>query len=157
MDTNENLQTNTKLQQLQSIANGDVASFDTGSMKSKIALFLLAHADKVMDTVPALESLREVLSQSYMEKVQDKLEDPELTPGQIARMIGDIQSMNTYSLTTLKNVIEEDKLQAVIAVDASTNVENSTVNVLNLPDAASRSRVMRALQKISELSDLNSE
>lgn len=157
MDTNDNLQRNTKLQQLQSIADGDVASFDTGSMKSKIALFLLAHADKVMDTVPALESLREVLSQSYMEKVQDKLEDPELTPGQIARMISDIQSMNTYSLTTLKDVIDEDKLQAVIAVDASTNVENSTVNVLNLPDAASRSRVMRALQKISELSDLNSE
>ena len=117
----------------------------------KIALFLLAHADKVMDTVAPLEALRDELAKVYTTKVQEKLDDPELTPGQLARIISDIQSMNIYSMTALKNILDADKLQAIIATDASSNVENMTVNILNLPDAASRSRVARALDQISRL------
>ena len=159
MDNNTELElTSTKLKQLTNIAKGDIVGVDSGNIKSKIALFLLAHADKVMDTVAPLEALRDVLSESYMEKVQEKLEDPELTAGQVARMIADIQSMNVYSITALKNILDADKLQAVIAVDASNKVENTTVNILNLPDAASRSRVTRALQQISKLNlDVDNE
>ncbi len=149
--------TSSKLKQLQSIANGETGGLDSGNVKTKIALFLLAHADKVMDTVAPLEALRDVLSESYITKVQEKLEDPELTAGQLARMISDIQTMNMYSISSLRNILDADKLQAVIAVDASTNVENSTVNVLNLPNAASRSRVARALKQIAELNLNDSE
>lgn len=150
-DNTEIAKTATKLQQLQSIAEGNNNTLDSSGIKSKIAMFLLAHADKVMDTVAPLEALRDVLSESYAEKVQQKLEDPELTPGQVARMITDIQTMNTYSLTALKSIIDADKLQSVIAVDTSTKIEGATINVLNLPDAASRSRVLRALQQISTM------
>lgn len=152
MDENTQLDlTSTKLKQLVNIAEGETGGLDSSNIKSKIALFLLAHADKVMDTVAPLEALRDELAKVYTTKVQEKLDDPELTPGQLARIISDIQSMNIYSITALKNILDADKLQAIIATDASSNVENMTVNILNLPDAASRSRVTRALEQISRL------
>lgn len=145
--------TSTKLQQLESIASGKSADSDPSAIKSKIAMFLLAHADKVMDTVAPLECLREELSKSYIENIQERLDDPELTPGQLARMISDIQSMNQYSISMLRDILDADKLQAFITIDASTHVEESTTNVLNLDTAASRSRVTRALQQILQLSE----
>ena len=145
--------TSKKLQQLEKIASGESVNADAVDIKSKIAMFLVAHADKVMDTVAPLECLREELSKSYIENIQERLDDPELTPGQLARMISDIQYMNQYSINMLRDVLDADKLQSLITVNNTTHVDGSTNNILNLNTAASRSRVTRALQQIMKLSE----
>lgn len=145
--------TSKKLQQLEKIASGEFVNADAVDIKSKIAMFLVAHADKVMDTVAPLECLREELSKSYIENIQERLDDPELTPGQLARMISDIQYMNQYSINMLRDVLDADKLQSLITVNNTTHVDGSTNNILNLNTAASRSRVTRALQQIMKLSE----
>ena len=145
--------TSKKLQQLEKSASGESVNADAVDIKSKIAMFLVAHADKVMDTVAPLECLREELSKSYIENIQERLDDPELTPGQLARMISDIQYMNQYSINMLRDVLDADKLQSLITVNNTTHVDGSTNNILNLNTAASRSRVTRALQQIMKLSE----
>ena len=141
---------NSKLQRLEQIASGASVSLDSSSLKTKLATFIVAHADKVMDTVAPLESLREELTTAYIEKVQDRLEDPELTPGMIAGMIDNIQQMNLYSLQTLSAVLDADKLQTFIAIDASDNSQNQ-VNVLNLDSAPSRAKVAKAVASLTKL------
>lgn len=150
---NDLIVTSKKLQQLEKIASGEAVNADAVDIKSKIAMFLVAHADKVMDTVAPLECLREELSKSYIESIQERLDDPELTPGQLARMISDIQYMNQYSINMLRDVLDADKLQSLITVNNTTHVDGSTNNILNLNTAASRSRVTRALQQIMKLSE----
>lgn len=150
---NDLIVTSKKLQQLEKIASGEAVNADAVDIKSKIAMFLVAHADKVMDTVAPLECLREELSKSYIESIQERLDDPELTPSQLARMISDIQYMNQYSINMLRDVLDADKLQSLITVNNTTHVDGSTNNILNLNTAASRSRVTRALQQIMKLSE----
>lgn len=150
---NDLIVTSKKLQQLEKIASGEAVNADAVDIKSKIAMFLVAHADKVMDTVAPLECLREELSKSYIESIQERLDDPELTPGQLAKMISDIQYMNQYSINMLRDVLDADKLQSLITVNNTTHVDGSTNNILNLNTAASRSRVTRALQQIMKLSE----
>lgn len=143
-----------KLQSLQNIAAGEVTSYDSSALKGKMALFLLAHADKVMDTVAPLETLRDELVIKYAERVQERMEDPELTPGAVAKMIGDIQQMNTYSFNMLKSLLDADKLQTLINIDMSNNVNNTQINnEMPLETASSRARVLRALQLLNKLQD----
>lgn len=145
-----------KIAQLDSIASGGVTSYDSSSIKGKMALFLLAHADKVMDTVAPLETLRDELVDKYTETVQERMEDPELTPGQVSKMIADIQNMNMYSFNMLKSILDADKLQTLVNIDMSSNKTiNTQVNDLSLDSAASRARVARALDLIYRLEEVN--
>lgn len=144
------IESSTKLSRLEDIASGKTVAVDSASLKTKIATFIVAHADKVMDTVAPLETLREMLAEKYIEKVQERMEDPELTPGTIASMIDNIEQMNLYSLTTLAKVLEADKLQTFIAIDASDNSQ-SQVNVLNLDSAPSRAKVAKAVSALTKL------
>ena len=139
-----------KLKKLEEIASGTNISLDSAALKTKLATFIVAHADKVMDTVAPLESLREMLTETYIEKVQERIEDPEITPGAIAGMIDNIQQMNMYSLKTLAAVLDADKLQTFIAIDASDRSQ-SQVNVLNLDTAPSRAKVAKAVASLNKL------
>lgn len=152
MSENNSLVTSSaqKLKKLEEIASGTNISLDSLSLKSKLATFIVAHADKVMDTVAPLETLREELTNTYIGKVQEKLEDPELTPGVIASMIENIQYMNLYSIKTLASVLEADKLQTFISIDASDNSQTQ-VNVLNLDSAPSRAKVAKAVTALTKL------
>lgn len=148
-------ESSSKIAQLQTLASGKSTSFDSASVKSKMALFLLAHADKVMDTVAPLETLRDELVAKYTETVQDRMEDPELTPGQVSKMIADIQGMNMYSFNMLKSLLDADKLQTLINIDMSSNKSvNTQLNDVSLTSAASRARVIRALEMIDKLEDV---
>ncbi len=139
-----------KLKQLEAISNGTVKSVDSSELKSKIASFLVAYADKVMDTVGPLEQLRDILAEEYITKAQEIMEDPEATAGTIAKLIQNIQEMNTYSISTLKSMLDADKLQTYISIDASSN-NSGNVNVLNLDNAQSRAKVLKAVSDINKL------
>ena len=139
-----------KLKQLQAISDGTVKGVDSSELKSKIASFLVAYADKVMDTVGPLEQLRDILAEEYIVKAQEIMEDPEATAGTIAKLIQNIQEMNTYSISTLKSMLDADKLQTYISIDASSN-NSGNVNVLNLDNAQSRAKVLKAVSDINKL------
>ena len=116
-----------------------------------MAAFMLAHADKVMDTVAPLEGLRDVLVEEFISRSQDRLEDPELTSGQLAGMIDQIQNINGYSISVLQSILNADKLQTFINIDASDNSTNKQVSVMNLDTAQSRARVAKAVAAISQI------
>lgn len=146
----------TKLQQLEDISSGTTTSIDSSSLKSKIASFLVAYADKVMDTVGPLEQLRDILAEEYISKAQEALDNPEITPTGIANMITQIQDMNNYSLNTLRTLISADKLQTFISIDASDN-SSSNYNVLNLDSAQSRARVLKAVSALDRIANNSNE
>ena len=139
-----------KLHQLENIANNTRIAVDSASLKNKLASFLIAHADKVMDTVAPLEGLRDLLTEEYISKAQEALEDPELSTGKIAAMIEDIQNMNLYAINSLSKILDADKLQTFINIDASNNSQQQ-VNVLNLDSPQSRARVLKAVSEISRI------
>lgn len=150
------IQANKKLRKLEEIASGTDVSLDSNSLKTKLATFIVAHADKVMDTVAPLETLREMLTEQYITKAQERFDDPEVTTGMIASMIADIQEMNLYSLKTLASVLDADKLQTFIAIDASDRSQTQ-VNVLNLETAPSRAKVAKAVSALNKLLEQKSE
>jgi hypothetical protein len=94
--------------------------------------------------------LREELTNSYIEKAMERIDDPEITPGIIAGMIDNIQQMNLYSLKTLQAVLDADKLQTFIAIDASDKSQTQ-VNVLDLESAMSRAKVTKAVSALTRL------
>lgn len=143
--------TSSKIRALENIADGTQSGIDATQLKSKIASFILAHADKVMDTVAPLEQLREMLSEEYITRAQAVMDDPELTTGRLSRMIQDIQQMNLYSMGVLNQIIEADKVQAAAASGSPQHVVNTQLNILNLDDAGSRSKVTNAVEAISRL------
>lgn len=143
-------QSSDKLRKLEDIASGTAVSLDSSSLKTKIATFIVAHADKVMDTVAPLETLREELTGTYIEKVMERIDDPEVSPGLIAGMIYDIQRMNRYSIQTLSDVLDREQLQPLISIDASDNSQTQ-VNVLNLESAPSRAKVAKAVAALTAL------
>ena len=149
----EMITTSGKIQQLEALASGQqvTTSVDSSSLKSRMAAFMLAHADKVMDTVAPLEGLRDVLVEEFISRSQDRLEDPELTSGQLAGMIDQIQNINGYSISVLQSILNADKLQTFINIDASDNSTNKQVSVMNLDTAQSRARVAKAVAAISQI------
>lgn len=138
-----------KLRQLENIANNTKVSVDSASLKNKLASFLIAHADKVMDTVAPLEGLRDLLTEEYISKAQEALDDPEISTGKIAAMIEDIQNMNLYAINSLAKILDADKLQTYINIDASNTQQQ--VNVLNLDSPQSRAKVLKAVSEISRI------
>lgn len=149
----EMITTANKIKQLEDLASGAevTTSVDSSSLKSRMAAFMLAHADKVMDTVAPLEGLRDVLVEELIERAQARLDDPELTTGQIGAMIEQIQNINSYSVSVLQNILNADKLQAFINIDASDKSVNKQVSVMNLDNAQSRARVAKAVAAISKI------
>lgn len=139
-----------KLKQLEEISNNTRVAVDSSSLKNKLASFLIAHADKVMDTVAPLEGLRDLLTEEYIAKAQEALEDPELSTGRLASMIEDIQNMNLYAINSLSKILDADKLQTYINIDASDKSQTQ-VNVLNLDTPQSRAKVLKAVAEISHL------
>lgn len=139
-----------KIKQLERLAADGEVSIDSASLKNKLSAFLIAHADKVMDTVAPLEALRDLLTEEYIAKAQETLDDPELSTGKLAGMISDIQNMNLYAIDSLKKIVDADKLQAYININASDN-SKTQVNVLNLDNAQSRARVLKAVSEISRI------
>lgn len=153
--SSENL---SKIQQLEAIAASAARSSDATTLKSQLATFLLSHASKVMDTVAPLETLRDELSTTFIEKAQDMLEDPEITPGQLYKAIDAIQAMNTYSLGVIKNILDAEKLSTIVAIDASDNsITNVNSNVLNLEGATSRAKVAKAIAAINRIMSESSD
>lgn len=151
-DISNSISNVSKLQKLQALAQGSpVPSTDTAALKSRIATFMIAHADKVMDAVAPLECLRDELVQKFSEMVQDSLEDPELTIGTVSRAIDAVQTMNTYSLSTLRGILEQEKLTTYIAIDASDRSTVVNNNVLNLDNPQSRQKVIKAVDAILKL------
>lgn len=139
-----------KIKQLENLANGTEISVDSSSLKNKLSAFLIAHADKVMDTVAPLESLRDILTEEYIAKAQETLDDPELSTGKLAGMINDIQNMNLYAIDSLKKIVDADKLQTYINIDNSDN-SKTQINVLDLDNAQSRAKVIKAVAEISRI------
>ena len=141
-----------KLQQLEKICSGEHIGIDSSSLKTKLATFLAAYADKVMDTVAPLEQLRDLLTETYISKAMDRLDDPELSSGSVAKMIEEIESMNLYSVGALETILDADKLQTFISInqtDNSTTVH--TGNSLNLDSPQSRDKVAKAVQALTKL------
>ena len=67
-----------KIQKLEGVISGQPIAIDPIEVKSKLATFMLAHADKVMDTVAPLEQLREEVVNAFVEKTMDMTENEEV-------------------------------------------------------------------------------
>lgn len=139
-----------KIKKLESVVNGDNVNVDAISLKSKLATFLLAHADKVMDTVAPLEQLREEMVNAFIEKSLECADNPEVSPGTLYNIIDAIQSMNAYAVSSAKGILDADKLSTNIVIDASDKSVH-TNNSLNLNDSLSRARVIKAVDSITKL------
>lgn len=141
-----------KIQTLENVVSGKPASLDPVEIKSKLATFMLAHADKVMDTVAPLEQLREEVTNAFIEKTMDMTENPEVTAGQLAMAIDSIQRMNEYAVNTAKAVLDAEKISTNIVINSTTNTVNQTQhNSLNLDSAISRAKVTKAVSALTEL------
>lgn len=147
-----------KLQKLEALAKGDpVPAPDSSELKSRIASFLVAYADKVMDSVAPLECLRDELIEKFTELSQGMMEDPEVTLGAIYRAITAVQETNNYSIAALNSLLNAEKLTTYINIDASDNSTNINMNVLGLENAQSRQRVRKAVEAILKLSQESKE
>ena len=150
--SNTELSCLSKIQKLENVVSGQPANIDPVEIKSKLATFLLAHADKVMDTVAPLEQLREEVTSAFIEKTMDMTENPEVTAGQLANAIDAIQQMNMYAVNTAKSLIEADKLSTNIVINSTNNTVNATQhNSLNLDSALSRAKVTKAVAALNKL------
>lgn len=141
-----------KIQKLENVISGVSANVDPIELKSKIATFMLVHADKVMDTVAPLEQLREEVTNAFIEKTMDMTDNPEVTPGQLAHAIEAIQQMNLYAVNTAKAVLDAEKITTNIVINSSSNTVNNTQhNSLNINSALSRAKVTKAVAALSQL------
>lgn len=151
MEDNKELATMSKIQQLENIVNGKAAPIDPIDLKSKLATFLLAHADKVMDTVAPLEQLREEVVDAFISKTLDMSANEETSPGALYNAIDAIQQMNNYAISTVKAALDSDKVSGNIVINATSTVNNTQHNSLNLNNALSRAKVTKAVAAINQL------
>ena len=141
-----------KIKTLENVVNGSPAVIDPVETKSKLATFLLAHADKVMDTVPPLEQLREEVTTAFIDKAMEMTDDPEVSAGQLARVLDAIQQMNLYAVNTAKSVLDAEKIATNIVINSTNNTVNNTQhNTLNLDSALSRAKVTKAVAAVNAL------
>lgn len=141
-----------KIQKLEGVISGQPIAIDPIEVKSKLATFMLAHADKVMDTVAPLEQLREEVVNAFVEKTMDMTENEEVTAGQLAHAIDAIQQMNMYAVNTAKAVLDAEKISTNIVINSTTNTVNQTQhNSLNLDNALSRAKVTKAVAALTQL------
>lgn len=140
---------------LANIANDNIDSAlaeryrNTDAITNKLKLFILAQAERDLNTILKLLRFLDKVEEAYENKVDQEMTRGTLTIYDYMQIISSINSSLSRCHTTINQVLKDDSLKNIFIVDNSTNI-NTDLNHISpgLSDPASRERVMKAVNSV---------
>lgn len=140
---------------LANIANDNIDSAlaeryrNTDVITNKLKLFILAQAERDLNTILKLLRFLDKVEEAYENKVDQEMTRGTLTIYDYMSIISSINSSLSRCHTTINQVLKDDSLKNIFIVDNSTNI-NTDLNQISpgLSDPASRERVMKAVNSV---------
>ena len=140
---------------LANIANDNIDSAlaeryrNTDAITNKLKLFILAQAERDLNTILKLLRFLDKVEEAYENKVDQEMTRGTLTIYNYMQIISSINSSLSRCHATINQVLKDDSLKNIFIVDNSTNI-NTDLNHISpgLSDPASRERVMKAVNSV---------
>lgn len=140
---------------LAQIANDNVDSAlaehyqNTDTITNKLKLFILAQAERDLNTILKLLKFLDKVEEAYENKVDEEMTKGNLTIYDYMSIISSINSSLGRCHATINQVLKDDTLKNIFIVDNSTNI-NTDLNHISpgLADPASRERVLKAVNSV---------
>lgn len=140
---------------LANIANDNIDSAlaeryqNTDAITNKLKLFILAQAERDLNTILKLLRFLDKVEEAYENKVDQEMTRGTLTIYDYMQIISSINSSLSRCHATINQVLKDDSLKNIFIVDNSTNI-NTDLNHISpgLSDPASRERVMKAVNSV---------
>lgn len=140
---------------LANIANDNIDSAlaeryrNTDAITNKLKLFILAQAERDLNTILKLLRFLDKVEEAYENKVDQEMTRGTLTIYDYMSIISSINSSLSRCHATINQVLKDDSLKNIFIVDNSTNI-NTDLNHISpgLSDPASRERVMKAVNSV---------
>jgi len=140
---------------LANIANDNIDSAlaeryqNTDVITNKLKLFILAQAERDLNTILKLLRFLDKVEEAYESKVDQEMTRGTLTIYDYMQIISSINSSLSRCHATINQVLKDDSLKNIFIVDNSTNI-NTDLNHISpgLSDPASRERVMKAVNSV---------
>lgn len=140
---------------LANIANDNIDSAlaeryrNTDVITNKLKLFILAQAERDLNTILKLLRFLDKVEEAYENRVDQEMTRGTLTIYDYMQIISSINSSLSRCHATINQVLKDDSLKNIFIVDNSTNI-NTDLNHISpgLSDPASRERVMKAVNSV---------
>lgn len=128
----------------------DIKNLTSSKVTDQLKVFLISQARNELSRVVKLTKFLDKLESNYMEKVNQAMENNELTLKQYSDVIELITSLLSRSNEIIYKVLRDDSLMTILNTTIYTSNSSTQVSsvVASLKDAQSRERVRNVIQNI---------
>lgn len=128
----------------------DIKNLTSSKVTDQLKVFLISQARNELSRVVKLTKFLDKLESNYMEKVDQAMENNELTLKQYSDVIELITGLLSRSNEIIYKVLRDDSLMTILNTTIYTSNSSTQVSsvVASLKDAQSRERVRNVIQNI---------